>query len=125
VNLPPIVHVHLPPHVFQREIHETTIQRDRRVVDPRIDAAELGNRRVRNALNVLRIRNVGNDRERPAAAAPDFANGLFEVRFVACGKDNASATLGGAFAGDKADAARPAGDHHDLFVMRKQPGFHG
>ena len=126
VHLTPVVDVHLPPHVFDREVHDSAVHRHRRVVDPCVDAPELPDRGVGDGVNLRRIRDVG-DGVHGAAARP--ANGfrrVMQVLLVACGEHDTRATLSRVFRGHQPDAARSAGDHHDLFVegLEREPHMH-
>src|SRR5205085_9954403 len=102
----------VPGHVEQ-----LAVDRDARVVDPRVEAAEARDRLAGDATHVLLPPHVRDDVSGLAARAFDLPDELFKRLLAPRGDDEARAAFGRRPRGDESDAARSAGDYDDLILQ--------
>ena len=79
IDLAPEVDVHLAPHVFDGELSDAAVHRDRRVVHPCVDAPERAQRRFGDRLDLMRVRDVGSDVDGPPAVLTNLFNRLRQL----------------------------------------------
>jgi hypothetical protein len=114
-----------PAHVRGRHLPGLTEDGHGGVVDPGVEVAERPDRGVGDALDVVLVGHVGDDRDGLAPAAVDLVAELLQRVLVAGSQDQAGTPLGGAPGSGQADAAGGSGEDDDLLVEWAETNGHG
>ncbi len=98
------------------QIHDSAVHRHGRVIDPRVDAPEFAERRVRNPVNLRGVGDIRHGVHGATAIPTNRLRRVTQVVLIACGQYDTRAAASRVFGSDEADAAGRAGDDDDLFV---------
>jgi hypothetical protein len=121
----PEVHVEQPPFVCEGRLRQLSIHPDTGIVDPRIEAAELLDREVRDRIHGVRVGDIGGDVECTAAGASDSIDCREQVTFVARGEHHPGTGLSRHLGGRQSDPTGGAGNDHYLVRKRLEAEIHG
>jgi hypothetical protein len=76
----------LAAQILERDVHQSSVHGDSRVVDPGIDPAELAHGCLGDVLHLHRIRHVGNVRDGAPPRTPYGLDCTHHIAVIACGK---------------------------------------
>ena len=96
------------------DIEKVAALRSARVVEQNINAAELFDHGIEEALDVGGLEHVGGYRQHFATEAADFRRGFVEVFLTACANRHFGAFTRELYCGGAANAVAAAGDNSDL-----------
>src|SRR5690606_14821168 len=120
----PVVRLEEAPRVVHRYARQLAVDRYARVVDPRVDPAELRLGEIRRLAMNLLVRNVTGDVRRPLARRVQIADDRLQGRLVPRGQYDARTALDGQPGGSEPDAARRSGYYHHLVFDGLQSDLH-
>src|ERR1051325_5205011 len=103
-----------PTHVLEGRLHDSAVDGDARVVDPRVDAPEAFDRHLRDAPHVVLTPDIGDHVDGLAAARVYLFDEAAERLFRARGDDELRAATRRLARRHEPYAARRAGDYENL-----------
>jgi hypothetical protein len=114
--LPHQVDLDRPFDVVQGLVLDQPIDGDGRIVDPGVDPAEMADGFLREPLDLVPLRDIGDDDVRSAASLFDRLGNILKGGLIACRQDDAGLMVAEQQCCLAADSLRRAGDDDDLFT---------